>query len=44
VDAVLNAFDGGAYLTKASDYLSLSDMYAYDPPAGQWRAYPALGL
>jgi len=44
VDAVLNAFDGGAYLTKASDYLSLSDMYAYDPPAGQWRAYPPLGL
>ena len=44
VDAVLNAFDGGAYLTKATDYLSLSDMYAYDPPAGQWRAYPPLGL
>lgn len=44
VDAVINAFDGGAYLTKATDYLSLSDMYTYDPPAGQWRAYPPLGL
>ena len=44
VDAVINAFDGGAYLTKAGDYLSLSDLYTYDPPAGQWRAYPPLGL
>jgi hypothetical protein len=44
VDAVLNVFDGGAYLTKASDYNSLSDLYAFDPPAGQWRAFPPLGL
>lgn len=44
VDAIVNAFDGGAYLTKATDYNSLSDLYSFDPPAGQWRAYPPLGL
>lgn len=44
VDSIINVFDGGAYLTRSSDYLSLSDMYAYDPPQGTFRSLPSLGL
>lgn len=44
VDSIVNVFDGGAYLARSSDYLSLSDMYAYDPPEGTFRSLPSLGL
>ena len=44
IDSIINVYDGGAYLTRSSDYLSLSDMYAYDPPEGTFRSLPALGL
>ncbi len=44
IDSIVNVFDGGAYLTRSSDYLSLSDMYAYDPTEGTYRSLPSLGL
>lgn len=44
VDSIVNVYDGGAYLTRSSDYLNLSDMYAYDPPEGTFRSLPSLGL
>ena len=41
VDAVVNVFDAGAYLTKvATDYTSQADMEANAPQAGTWRAWP----
>lgn len=44
VDAVLNVYDAGAYLTKvATDYTSQADMEANAPQAGTWRAWPAGG-
>ena len=44
VDAVVNVFDAGAYLTKvATDYTSQADMEANAPQAGTWRAWPAGG-
>lgn len=44
IDSIVNVFDGGAYLTRSSDYLNLSDMYTYDPPEGTYRSLPSLGL
>lgn len=44
VDAVVNVFDAGAYLTKVlTDYTSQADMEANAPQAGTWRAWPAGG-
>jgi len=44
VDAVVNVFDAGAYLTKvATEYTSQADMEANAPQAGTWRAWPAGG-
>ena len=44
VDSIVNVYDGGAYLTRSSDYLNLSDLYTYDPPEGTFRSLPSLGL
>jgi hypothetical protein len=44
IDSIVNVYDGGAYLTRSSDYLNLSDMYTYDPPEGTYRSLPSLGL
>lgn len=43
VDAVLNVFDAGAYLSKGNDYTSQADMEANAPSSGYWRAWPAGG-
>lgn len=43
VDAVLNVFDAGAYLSKGTDYASQADMEANAPTSGYWRAWPAGG-
>lgn len=43
VDAVLNVFDAGAYLSKGTDYTSQADMEANAPSSGYWRAWPAGG-
>lgn len=43
VDAVINVFDSGAYLSRAADYANTTEMMATAPLAGEWRAYPAGG-
>lgn len=43
VDAIINVFDGGAYLSQGADYSSQSDMETNAPGSGQWRACPSLG-
>ena len=43
VDAIINVFDSGAYLSRGTDYSSEADMLATAPVSGEWRAYPAGG-
>lgn len=43
VDAVLNVFDAGAYLSKGADYTNQADMEANAPANGTWRACPSIG-
>ena len=43
VDAVINVFDSGAYLSRGTDYANTTEMMATAPIAGEWRAYPAGG-
>ena len=43
VDAVINVFDSGAYLSRGTDYANTTEMMATAPFAGEWRAYPAGG-
>lgn len=43
VDAVINVFDSGAYLSRAADYANTTEMMSTAPLAGEWRAYPAGG-
>ena len=43
IDSIVNVFDNGAYLTRATDYSSSTDMLANAPLAGTYRAYPAGG-
>lgn len=43
VDAIVNVFDAGAYLTQGTDYTSQSDMETNAPTSGYWRAWPAGG-
>ena len=43
VDAVINVFDSGAYLSRGTDYANTTEMMATAPLAGEWRAYPAGG-
>lgn len=45
VDAILQVYDGGAYLSQVSgDYSDLADMYNNAPASGCWRALPSQGL
>lgn len=43
VDAILNVFDAGAYLSQGPDYTNQTDMETNAPGGGQWRACPSLG-
>lgn len=43
VDAVINVFDSGAYLSRGTDYANTTEMMATAPLAGEWRAYTAGG-
>lgn len=43
VDAVINVFDSGAYLSRGINYSSEAEMLSTAPVAGEWRAYPAGG-
>lgn len=43
VDAILNVYDAGAYLSQATDYTSQADMETNAPANGCWRAWPAGG-
>lgn len=43
VDAILNVYDAGAYLSQGPDYSNQADMEANAPGAGIWRACPSLG-
>ena len=43
VDAVLNVFDAGAYLSQGADYTNQADMEANAPANGTWRACPSIG-
>lgn len=43
VDAILNVYDAGAYLSQSTDYTSQADMEANAPANGCWRAWPAGG-
>lgn len=45
VDAILQVYDGGAYLDAiAGDYTDLTDMYNNAPASGSWRQLPGSGL
>lgn len=45
VDAILQVYDGGAYLDKISgDYSTLQDLYDNSPASGSWRQLPGSGL
>lgn len=43
VDAILQVYDGGAYLSQGPDYTSQSDMETNAPGSGIWRMCPSLG-
>lgn len=43
VDAILNVFDAGAYLTKGADYADQAAMELTEPAQGTWRACPSIG-
>jgi hypothetical protein len=43
IDAVINVFDSGAYLSRGTNYASEAEMFSTAPLAGEWRAYPAGG-
>ena len=43
VDAIVNVFDAGAYLSRSTDYSSQSDMENNAPASGSFRSWPAGG-
>ena len=43
VDAILNVFDAGAYLSQGANYTNQADMEANAPANGTWRACPSIG-
>ena len=43
MDAILNVYDAGAYLSQGPDYTDQSDMETNAPGGGQWRACPSIG-
>lgn len=43
IEAVVNVFDAGAYLTRSDNYVSQADMEANAPLNGTYRVWPAGG-